>query len=201
MGSHTIPRLARQADIRGPLDDIRRLVQFLRVASRATEQKLGISGAQVFVLHELARGPVESLSELAQRTFTHQSSVSVVVTRLAERKLVLRTTDPKDARRVRIAIGPKGRDLLQRAPEVAQIRLIAALLRLPSGTRRALQEGLSALVAELGFEGQAVPLFFEEDAAPAGPSVRGRGRGLHASVKARGPKRSAQSTEVSGGDR
>jgi len=55
-------------------------VQALRVSSRAAERDVGLSAAQLFVLDRLA-GADQALcvNELAQRTLTHQSSVSVVV--------------------------------------------------------------------------------------------------------------------------
>ncbi|HWB54702.1 MAG TPA: helix-turn-helix domain-containing protein, partial [Tepidisphaeraceae bacterium] len=71
------------------LDEIRRLVRFLRVSARAAEKYLGISGAQLFILQTLDQsdGPL-SVNELAERTRTHQSSVSVVVQKLVNQKLV-----------------------------------------------------------------------------------------------------------------
>src|SRR4051794_12131990 len=67
------------AEIRSILNSMRRIVDILRVASRAAEKDVGLSGAQLWVLHKLAEGPVISLNELAERTCTHQTSVSVVV--------------------------------------------------------------------------------------------------------------------------
>src|SRR3954449_11206732 len=77
-------------DIRDVMDAIRRIVRVLRVSSRAAEKQGGLSGAQLFVLHKLADAPALSLNELADRTRTHQSSVSVVVQRLVDRELVAR---------------------------------------------------------------------------------------------------------------
>src|SRR5215217_2732988 len=65
-------------DVRAVLDAIRRIVRVLRVSSRAAEKQVGLSGAQLFVLHKLEDAPALSLNELADRTRTHQSSVSVV---------------------------------------------------------------------------------------------------------------------------
>ena len=78
------------------LDSIRRLVRMLRVSDRQAQAELGVSGAQLFVLTELGKTPALSLNELAARTLTDQSSVSVVVTRLVDAGLVTRDRD--DAR-------------------------------------------------------------------------------------------------------
>jgi DNA-binding MarR family transcriptional regulator len=157
----------------------------LRVSAKAAERAAGLSGAQLFVLHELASESVQSVSELSERTFTHQSSVSVVVSRLAERKLVTRTADREDARKVRISLTARGKDVLKRAPELAQLKLISALERLPPPARGELERGLLALTLELGLVGSdPVPLFFEDESraprAPSKTSARKRPEANHA---------------------
>src|SRR5450432_2546863 len=69
-------------EVREVLNALRRIVRSLRVSSRTAEQRVGLSGAQLFVLQCLARQSPCSVSELAARTATDQSSVSVVVSRL-----------------------------------------------------------------------------------------------------------------------
>src|SRR5260221_14725566 len=91
------------------LDAIRRIVQALRESSRAAEKHAGLSGAQLFVLQALAESPGLSLNELAERTRTHQSSVSVVVTRLSRARLIERSTAPGDARRAELRLSALGR--------------------------------------------------------------------------------------------
>lgn len=143
------------------LDAIRRIVQTLRVSARVAERRLGVSGAQLFVLHSLAEGPAESLNELAARTYTHQSSVSVVVERLVRRRLVSRHQSALDGRRVRIELTPTGRELLRSSPEVAQVRLIRALRALPRRDSRELARILAHVGSGLGAE-QKPALFFED---------------------------------------
>lgn len=67
-----------------------------------------LSLAQLFVLQELDKREAQSLNELAERTATHQSSVSVVVRRLVERGLVTWVADTEDRRRVQLAVTPAG---------------------------------------------------------------------------------------------
>ena len=155
----------RPAEIAAALDGIRRIVQTLRLSARSAEQRLGISGAQLFVLHALAESPARSLNDLAARTFTHQSSVSVVVDRLARRRLVSRERSTEDGRRVTLALTPAGRALLRSAPEVAQIRLIDALRSLPPADRRALARILERMVDAMGVA-RAAPLLFDDAPEP-----------------------------------
>src|SRR5690349_23944856 len=95
------------------MNALRSIVRALRINTRAIELKMGISLAQLFVLQQLAERPASSLNELAERTATHQSSVSVVVRRLVERGLVSRTSSSSDRRRIEIAVTPAGRALLE----------------------------------------------------------------------------------------
>src|SRR5579885_2556290 len=72
------------------VDALRRLVRELRDSARLAQGRTAITGAQLFVLRALAAEPGLSINELAERTMTHQSSVSVVVSRLVARGLVTR---------------------------------------------------------------------------------------------------------------
>jgi DNA-binding MarR family transcriptional regulator len=150
------------------MDGFRHVVRALRVSARATEKNAGISSAQLFVLQQLGGGAALSIGELAARTATDQSSVSVVVGRLAGRKLVTRRPGARDARRVEVRLTPRGKGILERSPQPVQVRLIEALGRLPRRVRHALATSLQVLVGEMG--AQAVPpMFFEEE-----PTRRGR---------------------------
>jgi DNA-binding MarR family transcriptional regulator len=143
------------------LDSIRILVEELRQSSRTVERKLGISGAQLFVLQQLGAVPAGSLNELAERTLTHQSSVSVVVARLEKKRLVERTPSGLDRRRLEIRLTEKGRRLLARAPSPIQERILDSIGAFSGSERRKLAELLQEMNLRAGIGGKAVPLFFE----------------------------------------
>ena len=168
------PDAGADADVRSVLDSIRRIVHDLRVASRAAEKAVGLSSAQLFVLQKLAEAPAQSLSELAVRTSTDQSSVSVVVRRLTDARLLRRRRSGADGRRVELSLTAKARALLDKAPAAAQDRLIAALHRTPAGQRRTLARLLESLVREVGLEAGAAGMFFEDATAPADREKRGK---------------------------
>ncbi len=151
--------------IRAILDALRRIVRELRLSTRDAERAAGISGAQLFVLQALARSPASSLNDLAERTFTDQSSVSVVVRRLVDAKLVTRKASRDDARRVELSLTPSGQRLSARCPEPTQARLLESLRRMGAAERAALTRGLGALVREMGIQDAEPRMFFEESAA------------------------------------
>lgn len=142
--AHAIGREAR-ADMITVVDAIRSIIQTLRNSGRETEQKLGISSAQLYVLAELRDRPALSINELAERTYTHQSSVSMVVARLVENGLVTRSASSRDGRRLSISLTPAGRAMLRRSPDPVQARLMNALRALPRADLKELAGGLSAL--------------------------------------------------------
>jgi len=158
-------------EVREVLNSLRQIVRSLRVSSRAAEQRVGLSGAQLFVLSCLARQSPCSVNELAARTATDQSSVSVVVSRLVALGHVRRTTSKKDRRSVDLSLTRSGRGLLERAPEAAQDRLISTLSELPKAELKTLSRLLGKVVDIAEVSAQAPSLFFEE-----GPELVKKGR-------------------------
>src|SRR5262252_5667928 len=107
MGAH----ISSRAETRAVMNGVRHIVQALRESSRAAERQAGVSGAQLFVLHTLSDAPAVTMNELAAKTYTHQSSVSTVVSRLVERGLVIRRPSAADGRRRELSLTPSGRRL------------------------------------------------------------------------------------------
>ena len=136
------------------------------MSSRQAEQHVGLTGAQLFVLQQLGHSPCASLNDLASRTMTHQSSVSVVVTRLVAKGLVRRVPSSVDARRRELALTPRGRTALSRAPELAQELLIEAVGALSPKTRAGLANGLRDVVRHMGIDdARPAHLFFDGESA------------------------------------
>jgi DNA-binding MarR family transcriptional regulator len=145
------------------MDALRRLVQVLRVSAREAEKRAGVSAAQLFVLSKLAEagsGPL-SINELAERTLTHQSSVSVVVSKLVEGGLIERVPSARDRRRRDLSLTAAGRAVMRKAPVTAQDRIIDGLHRLPIARRRQLAGLLAEWVDHVGAENTRPVMFLE----------------------------------------
>ena len=160
------------SDVRAVLDSLRQIVRALRLVAKAAETELGISTAQLFVLQVLAETEGATINEIAERTCTDQSSVSVIVSRLVQGGLVNRRRDPADARRVIVTLTDEGIGLLDRSPPTIQVRLIDALGRMPATRRRVLARELSLLAGSVEANDRAPPMFFEE--RPDRPKTRQR---------------------------
>ena len=179
----------RRADhLNGVVNGLRRITQALRLSSSVVQDTLGITGAQLFVLQQLADAPAQSINDLAARTYTHQSSVSVVVRRLVEQGLVARQPSSSDRRRRELRLTAAGKRLLSRAPVPGQVHLINALLKLPRAALRNLERGLVRLVAEMGGEAEPPAMLFADEVPSAQSAPRSSGR-RHLSQKTSRGKR------------
>lgn len=146
------------------LVSIRRLVRTLRTTAVSVERETGLSTAQTFVLQLLLEAPAESMNELAERTSTDQSSVSVVVSRLEAKGLVSRLASATDARRTQVVITNAGVALMHRKPPTVQERLTRALTGMPPSSLELLASELNRLVALMGADEEPATLIFEDDA-------------------------------------
>lgn len=145
------------------MNAIRSIVRALRINTRAIESKMGISLAQLFVLQQLSDRAANSLNELAERTATHQSSVSVVVRRLVDNGYVSRTTSPIDKRRIQIEVTPTGRALLAGAPTTIQLQLITSLRGMSQGDQAMLADLLERWLRDAKIDIASPPMLGEED--------------------------------------
>ena len=157
-------RRSRSSEVRAALDALRRIVQALRVGAGDGERRAGLSSAQLFALQQIADHPRISINGVAALTFTHQSSVSVVIQRLVAQRLVTKVAAPDDRRRQRLALTAKGRRALRHAPVAVQERLIAAIAALPAGRRQALAQTLGDVARSVAPKQAASlsPMLFED---------------------------------------
>jgi DNA-binding MarR family transcriptional regulator len=169
MGAHATTRPSIKSTPQDILDSIRRLVQELRVADREAETELGLTGAQLFVLRKLSEDPVMSVNDLAERTCTDQSSVSVVVHRLVDKGLVKRQESLTDRRRAELSLTGAGRKLLShvQAPHSPQDRLIETIESMTARNRQQLATLLLHVVDGMGLSRQQPAMFFEAESKPA----------------------------------
>jgi DNA-binding MarR family transcriptional regulator len=153
-------------DPREILDDIRLLVQHIRLASRDSEKQIGLSAAQLFVLHKIGDEEGLSVNDLADRTMTHQSSVSSVVQKLESKGLVRRSVSENDGRKSMFFLTKKGSALMEKAPQPVQDTLIEALEKMDPKALREFAEGFSAFLRLANIKGRPPLLFAEDTLAP-----------------------------------
>lgn len=155
--------LVYRSDVAEVMDCIRHIFKALRVASSHFEKSVGLSAAQIFVLKKVSEEPGLSINDLAARTTTHQSSVSVVVKKLEERGLVVRSNSAEDSRRVVVTLTPDGVKMLSIIPRMVQEQMIDALQAMPPEKSVQLAQLMREFITSAGIAEISAPApMFEE---------------------------------------
>jgi DNA-binding MarR family transcriptional regulator len=153
-------------------DDIHRasILKKLRIVIRSAqrhsnwiEKKCGVSGAQLWIIHELDATPGMRVGEIAQRLAIHQTTASNLLDELQKKMLVIKTRDANDQRVVRLTLSDGGRQLLAGAPKPARGLLPGALLQMNGSALQELDAGLQGLLDSVGLideESGMLPLPF-----------------------------------------
>jgi homoprotocatechuate degradation regulator HpaR len=118
---------------------------------------LGLTDQQGRIMRALAEVESIDMMELAGRCSIHPASLSRIVPRLAERGLLRRRPDPKDARRTTVTLTAKGRATFWNV-WVESERIYGALAdELGASNLEALHRCLEALIESLGGDEATVP--------------------------------------------
>lgn len=166
MGSQPIPP-DPESDARRVFDALRWIVRELRLSQSPAGPGKGLSAAQVFVIHTLREHGALSVRDLAERTATDPSSVSVVVRKLHEKGLVAKKPSPEDHRRLKITLTAAGARIAKASPVPVQQVLLDRMAQLSPDQMRVLADLLER-VAPPRDGSHPAPMFFQEGSAGGG---------------------------------
>lgn len=144
------------------MESLRRIVQALRQSATYSEKVTGVTAAQLLVLKRIEGREGLSVNELATLTFTHQSTVSEIISRLETRGLLRRARATTDGRRVELYLTEAGQHTLGASPVSAHEKLMEAVTTLPPQTLGKLAEGLEALIEAAHLNEHPARFFFED---------------------------------------
>ncbi|HUW75125.1 MAG TPA: MarR family transcriptional regulator [Gallionella sp.] len=116
---------------------------------REVEQSCGVTGSQLWVMQEVANTPGIGVSVLAERLSIHQSTCSLLVEKLASRKLIIKERSDKDQRRVGLRLTDEATKLIRLAPSPAQGVLPEALWALSAESIQTLDKSLEKVIEQL----------------------------------------------------
>lgn len=139
-------------DIQAVVDNLRRVFQAINEYSKNAEKKTGLTGPQLWAIKLLANESPLKVSELARRMFLTPATVVGILDRLETKGLVTRTRSKEDRRVVDIDLTGVGKDLIAKAPEVAQVMLVKGLDDLTDEQFSNVEEGMKQMVRILGAE-------------------------------------------------
>jgi DNA-binding MarR family transcriptional regulator len=129
----------------------RLIAQTRRKAWTGASKKLESTGETMLgwqVILNLVRSGKCSQTELAHAISQHPAGVSRVVDDLEKRGRVTRCRDPKDRRRVQVAVSPAGRQWFATATPLVMQAVDQALGPLSKAERRVLRDLLRRVVAD-----------------------------------------------------
>lgn len=143
---------AKENTVDTALDVLQRFRVLIRAAQRHSqwvEKRTGLSGAQLWVLQELAEVPGLRVGELADCMALHQSTASNLVDKLETGGLLRRERTAADQRVVKLYLTEKGRVMIADAPAPARGILPEALRKLDAERLTALGAELNHLLAQI----------------------------------------------------
>jgi MarR family transcriptional regulator, organic hydroperoxide resistance regulator len=125
------------------------LTHALDARSKRMQREIGITGLQRLVVRLVGRDPGVRAGELAAVLHVHPSTLTGVLARLEERRLVERSVDADDARRIRLVLTPHGRDIDQDHAGTVEAALRRALARCDPQVVEATREVIATIIEEL----------------------------------------------------
>lgn len=116
---------------------------------REIEASCGISGSQLWLLHEIATHPDLGVSRLAENLAIHQSTCSLLVEKLVKKQLVEKQRLMQDQRKVGLLVTEAGRAVLAKAPQPVDGILPQVLATLDTEALTRLNDSLNIVINKL----------------------------------------------------
>ena len=94
------------------------------------EKSFGISGSQLWILHEISSSPDIGVSELSLKLHIHQSTCSLLIEKLVKKGLISKIRSEVDQRKICIKLNSSAKKILKNSPKPAEGILPDALSKL-----------------------------------------------------------------------
>lgn len=126
---------------------LRKIIRAIDLNSRVLAQKHGITGPQAVVLKELKQNGQMPIGGLANRVSLSHATVTGILDRLERQKLIEKSRDTVDKRRVLVQATKKGLQLAETAPPVLQEEFLEELKQLRDWEQNLILSGLQRISA------------------------------------------------------
>lgn len=113
------------------LRGIRRIMRAAEMAERRLAAETGLTPSQLLLLQEVARRGEATPSSLAAAVQFSQATVTNLADRLEALGLVARRRGDQDRRQIWVSVTPKGRQILETAPDMLQAQFADRFQNLP----------------------------------------------------------------------
>jgi MarR family transcriptional regulator, organic hydroperoxide resistance regulator len=125
-------------------------VHALDVRSKRMMQSIGVTGPQRLVIRLVGQQPGQTASDIASMLGKHPSTLTGVLARLERRRLIQRTADRSDRRRMHLTLTARGAAIDRMREGTAEVLVRTALRRASPGARAGAQDVLTRVAEALG---------------------------------------------------
>lgn len=141
------------------LISMRRIIQAVDLHSKYLLRNYGLTGPQLVILQELSKSEAISIGELAKIVSIGQATVTGILNRLEQRKLITRRRSRKDKRKIFVKATKGGKAIIRKAPPPIQITFMDHFSNLLDWEQNMIVSALQRIVSMMdASEISAVPV-------------------------------------------
>ena len=126
---------------------LRKIIRAIDMGSKQLIKRVGLTGPQLILLHEIAQSSEITAGEIAQAVSLSQATVTGILERLEKRGLLARKRSEQDKRRIMVSITEAGRQILRTAPPLMQEAFVDKFSSLQEWEQMMILSALQRLVA------------------------------------------------------
>ena len=126
-----------------------RIEHGLQATSKRMDARLGVTGPQRLVLRLVTQFPGLSAGEVARILHLHPSTITGILQRLVDKKLLIRALDRRDTRRARLRPRSRATRLARRSDGTVEGAVALVLERTPATSVRHARRVLQAIAVAL----------------------------------------------------
>jgi DNA-binding MarR family transcriptional regulator len=145
MQDPTVPDVPDSYDQR-VVNALRRIIHAADIHSRWLRDRHDVTASQLVTLLSIARQGSTTMARIARDVHLMPSTLVGIIDRLEAKGWITRTRDAHDRRMVFLALTPRGKDFMKKAPSPLQAQLGEALARLPVGEQATIASSLERVV-------------------------------------------------------
>jgi DNA-binding MarR family transcriptional regulator len=142
---------------------LRRIFKAIQDYSQEVSNSFGITGPQLWAMKMISQHAGLALGDLSRKMYLHPSTVTGVIDRLESKGYVVRDRDSADRRVVNVNLTRAGQDLVAKAPNPIQGKMIYGLMKLSENELNIIYESVKRLAEIAEAENVKVTFFFDQE--------------------------------------
>lgn len=129
------------------LQSVRRIIRAIDIHSKELVSQFNITAPQLLALGEIAQKKHTTITELTKSIYLDASTLVGIIDRLEGKGFVKRERDKNDRRQIHIHISEKGREFIDKSPNITQSAVVRAINKLSPQEQAALSASLEKVIS------------------------------------------------------